>query len=126
MLQWTDIIRIEDTVIKQNSSNSKINCKLFDFELLNHQKIIIKSMLLLESACKIKIIKEGQIYNLHINEGYYLDPIHTGRSVSMLSLIKYNKNNLPTVIITNNINKWVSNNSKFSKLNITSRFKILS
>ena len=118
MLQWTDIIRIEDTVIKQNSSNSKINCKLFDFELLNHQKIIIKSMLLLESACKIKIIKEGQIYTLHINEGYYLDPIHTGRSVSMLSLIKYNKNNLPTVIITNNINKWVSNNSKFSKLNI--------
>lgn len=129
MLQWIDILRIEDTVVKQVKSNSKLNCRKFDFTLLNHQRILLKSMISLETSCRVKVIKQGVIYRININEGYYLDPIHTGRSVCILSLIKYDKKivdlnttpikvNSPTIILTNDMDKWINNNDVFTKLSI--------
>lgn len=119
MSQWIDILRIEDTVNKQVKSNSKLNCRKLNFRLLLHQQIIVKSMISLETKRNVKIIKCGNIYKIDINEGYFLDPIHTGRSISMLSLIKYTRDvSKSTIILTNDHNKWVTNNDVFTKLKI--------
>lgn len=126
-MSWLRTLRIQNEVIKHSDLHNTIEFNT-NIELYQHQKIVLRSMIEFEQSCTIDLIYKNVKYTLYANEGLLNDPINSGRSVIILSLIKYNNviqtfNNKykadcrQSVIITKNYKKWIINNKQIG-LNI--------
>lgn len=125
-MSWINTIKKKNKIYKLTEHNN-IFCDDTNVKLYLHQKIILSAMIEYENQCKYNIIHNTNETTIQSNEGYYFDPIGTGRSIVLLSLIKYNNkikqfynqtdHNKQTIIITKNYKKWLSNNKLFG-LNI--------
>lgn len=128
-MSWINTIKKKNKIYKLTENNNIFHDDT-NVKLYLHQKIILSAMIEYENQCKYNILYNTNETTIESNEGYYFDPIGTGRSIVLLSLIKYNnkiKNfysndtptnyNKQTIIITKNYKKWLSNNKLFD-LNI--------
>lgn len=126
-MSWLRTLRIQNEVIKHSDLHNTIEFNT-NIELYQHQKIVLRSMIEFEQSCTIDLIYKNVKYTLYANEGLLNDPINSGRSIIILSLIKYNNviqtfNNKykadcrQSVIITKNYKKWIINNKQIG-LNI--------